>query len=231
MQILSTPRNRAILGFLFVLLLLVTDQIIKIAVKTHMVLGQSIHITDWWYIYFTENPGMAFGWEVFNKAFLSVFRIVASGVLLWLIVRTIRGQFATSFLLCMCAIFAGAIGNIIDSIFYGVIFSDSVGKVATLFPAEGGYAGWLHGKVVDMFYFPLIHSTWPAWVPGVGGEEFIFFRPIFNFADACISVGVILLLLVYPRTFNRLVGDTSDKKLRPAHPGTLKKPTDAPNEK
>lgn len=189
----------------FVLLLLVVDQAIKFAVKLNLMLGESIRVTDWFYIYFTENPGMAFGWEVFSKGFLTVFRIVASIYLAYLLWRTASRQFGTGFLLCIAAIFAGAVGNIIDSIFYGQIFSHSTGQVATLFPAEGGYAGWLHGKVVDMFYFPIINTTWPDSMPWVGGQELIFFQPIFNFADACISVGVICLLLFYSHSFTALL--------------------------
>ena len=202
----AETRSRLLVAGLFVLLLLVIDQCIKYAVKTNMMLGESIHVTDWFYIYFTENAGMAFGWEVFSKAFLSIFRILASGVLIWFIYLIAKSKYSMGFLLCMSAILAGALGNIIDSIFYGMIFSHSEGQVATLVPLGQGYAGWLHGRVVDMFYFPIIHTTWPEWVPLKGGQELIFFRPIFNFADACISVGVFVLLIFYARTFNQMIG-------------------------
>lgn len=195
----------------FALLLLIIDQAIKIWVKTHMMLGESVKVTDWFYIYFTENPGMAFGWEVFDKLFLTIFRIIASVVIAWLISKVVKGRYSIGFLLCFVAIFAGAVGNIIDSVFYGEIFSHSYGQLATLFPAEGGYAGWLHGKVVDMFYFPIINTTWPDWMPFWGGEELIFFRPIFNFADACISVGVICLILFYTHSFSNLLGGDKGK--------------------
>lgn len=198
-------QTKMVLVCVFVMLLLLIDQSIKFAVKTHMELGQSIRITDWFYIYFTENAGMAFGWKLFGKMFLSVFRIIASGVLLWLICKIARGRYPIGFLLCMGAIFAGAVGNIIDSIFYGVFFTHSHGQVAQFLPQGGGYAPWLHGKVVDMFYFPLIEGVWPSWFPVVGGESFVFFSPIFNFADACISVGVFVLILFYSRPFNSLL--------------------------
>ena len=170
---------------LIIMLLLILDQALKIWIKTHMQLHESIEITPWFYLYFTENPGMAFGIEVIGKLFLSVFRIVAVG-----------------FIACISLIFAGAIGNIIDSVFYGVVFDHSFGQVATFMPEGGGYAGWLHGKVVDMFYFPLIQTVLPDWVPVWGGEEFVFFRPIFNLADSAICVGVFLLLLFYRHTLS-----------------------------
>lgn len=207
----STIRRRGLLAGVFIVLLLLIDQWLKYVVKTNMMLGESIRVTDWFYIYFIENPGMAFGWEVFNKAFLSVFRIIASGFILWMIAKISKGDYGVGFLLCISAIFAGAIGNIIDSIFYGVIFDHSMGQVATLFPESGGYAGWLHGKVVDMFYFPLIEGRFPEWLPIWGGDEFIFFRPVFNFADACISVGVFVLILFYTKSFGRLLNSIEKK--------------------
>lgn len=198
----------------FALLLLVIDQVSKFVIKTTMMLGESIKVTDWFYIYFTENPGMAFGWEFFDKSFLTIFRLIASVLIAWLIVKSTKENYKTGFILCLVAIFAGAVGNIIDSVFYGVIFDHSYGQVATLFPEAGGYAGWLQGKVVDMLYFPIINTTLPEWMPWVGGEEFIFFRPIFNFADACISVGVILLLIFYSHQFGHLL--SSDKQVKKA---------------
>lgn len=198
-------KKRAWWAVAFALLLLLIDQAIKFSIKLNFMLNEDYKVADWFYIYFTENPGMAFGWEFFDKAFLTIFRIFASGLIAWIISKAIKGKYKMGFVLCLVAIFAGAAGNILDSIFYGRIFSHSYGQVATLFPEGGGYAGWLHGKVVDMFYFPIIQSTWPSWVPGVGGEELIFFRPIFNFADACISVGVVLLLICYTHSFARLI--------------------------
>lgn len=204
----KTTQTKGLIAAAFIVLLLIIDQVIKFEVKLHMSIGERIHVTDWFYILFTENPGMAFGWEFLNKTFLSIFRIIASGAILWIITRLCRdARYSIGFLLSICAILAGAVGNIIDSIFYGVIFDHSYGQVATLFPAKGGYASWLHGRVVDMFYFPLIEGTFPSWLPIWGGEEFIFFRPIFNFADACISVGLVVLILFYSKSFAQLLGN------------------------
>ena len=188
---------------LIVMLLLLFDQLLKIWVKTHMELHESIEITPWFYICFTENPGMAFGIEVIGKLFLSLFRIVAVifiGYYLW---KLVKRNYAFGFIVCISMILAGAMGNIIDSVFYGVIFDHSYGQGATLFPPDGGYGTWLHGKVVDMFYFPLIETTLPEWLPIWGGQEFVFFRPIFNLADSSICVGVFLLLLFYRDTFSK----------------------------
>lgn len=208
----TAPKKRILWSLALVVLLLVIDQFIKFYIKTSMMLGESIRVTDWFYIYFTENAGMAFGWEIFDKIFLTLFRIVASFFIMYLLVRTAKRCFPTGVLICVALIFAGAAGNIFDSIFYGVIFDHSYGQVATLFPEGGGYAGWLEGKVVDMFYFPIINTVWPTWVPWVGGQELIFFRPIFNFADACISVGVIALLIFYPHAFSYVLSPSAQSK-------------------
>ena len=184
---------------LIVMLLLILDQALKIWIKTHMQLHESIEITPWFYLYFTENPGMAFGIEVIGKLFLSVFRIIAVGFIGYYLYKLVKQNYAFGFIACISLIFAGAIGNIIDSIFYGVVFDHSFGQVASFMPEGGGYASWLHGKVVDMFYFPLFEFNWPGWMPFIGGDNFIFFSPIFNFADAAISCGVIILLLFYKK--------------------------------
>ena len=167
-----------------------------------MELGESIPIFSWFQLYFTENPGMAFGMEFFNKLVLSVFRIVAVVGIAYYLVQLIRKEYPLGYIVCIAMIFAGAFGNIIDSVFYGVLFNNSYGQVATFMPEGGGYAPLLHGKVVDMLYFPLIETTLPAWVPVWGGEEFVFFRPIFNLADSCICVGVFLLLIFHSRTLS-----------------------------
>lgn len=185
-----------------IILLLIIDQASKIWIKTNMMLYEDIRIFDWFIIRFVENNGMAMGIEVVGKLFLSIFRIIASFAIIYYIYTLVKRNFQLGYIICVSLIFAGAVGNIIDSIFYGVIFSESTPyTLATLFPPEGGYGTWLHGKVVDMFYFPLFEFTWPSWLPGIGGTQFEFFRYIFNFADACISVGMVVLLLFYWNTF------------------------------
>lgn len=186
-----------------ILSVLVIDQVIKILVKTNMYWHESIRITDWFYIFFTENNGMAFGMEIFGKLFLTSFRIVAVAVIGWFLYKFVKKGLKTGFIVCVSLILAGALGNIIDSLFYGLIFNESThAQIASFLPAEGGYAPFLYGKVVDMFYFPIIDTYWPSWMPFVGGEHFVFFSPIFNFADASISCGIIALLIFYSRYLN-----------------------------
>ena len=185
-----------------VLIILIIDQILKIWIKTHFVLYDEIRIADWFILRFVENNGMAMGIEVMAKSLLTMFRIIASFAIAFYMYSLVKRDFRPGYIVCIALIFAGAIGNIIDCIFYGVIFDSSYGQVATLFPPDGGYGTWLHGKVVDMFYFPLFETVWPSWVPWVGGEPFIFFSYIFNIADASISVGVAILLLFYRKTFS-----------------------------
>ena len=162
-----------------------------------MKLYEDIEITSWFIIRFVENPGMAFGMEIIGKLFLSIFRIIAVTAIGYYLCKVIRKGINTGFVVCLSLILAGAIGNIIDSAFYGIIFNESTPySVATLFPADGGYTTFLHGKVVDMFYFPLIQiKQMPDWFPIWGGGEFVFFSPIFNLADSAITVGVTLMLL------------------------------------
>ena len=182
-----------------IFLVLVIDQVIKIWVKTNMYMHESIRITDWFYIYFTENPGMAFGWEFFDKLFLTSFRIVAVAVITYYLIKVIRKGAPTGYIICLSLVLAGAAGNIIDCVFYGLIFNNPpVPFVAHFVPFGTGYDRILMGRVVDMFYFPIIDTYWPEWMPFVGGEHFIFFSPIFNFADAAISCGIIALLLLSP---------------------------------
>ena len=187
---------------LIILILLTADQALKIWIKTHMQSHESIEITKWFYLYFTENPGMAFGIEVIGKLFLSVFRIIAVGFIGYYLYGLVKKNYSFRFIACIALIWAGAMGNIIDSIFYGVVFDHSYGQVATFMPAGGGYETWLHGKVVDMFYFPIVQTVMPEWVPVWGGEEFVFFRPIFNLADSAICVGVFVLLIFYRHTLS-----------------------------
>lgn len=184
------------LAWLLVVAILVIDQLIKIEVKTTMTLGESIRVTDWFYINFIENNGMAYGMTFINKFLLSVLRIVAVSGIGWYIWRVVRRGARTRYVIFLAMVAAGAAGNIFDSMFYGLVFSaSSPYYVSYVVPFGTGYADFLMGKVVDMFYFPIIQTTWPQWVPVVGGEDFIFFSPVFNFADACISVGVVCLLL------------------------------------
>jgi signal peptidase II len=175
------------------------DQVVKIWIKTHMYLGQEFQIFDHWFlIHFTENNGMAFGLEfggTFGKLMLSIFRIalvIGIGWYLWHLVKT---KAHNGLIICFSLIFAGAIGNIIDSVFYGLIFSESNAGLATLFPVEGGYSRIFHGRVVDMLYFPLFEGRFPNWLPFWGGQDFLFFREVFNIADSSITIGVISLLL------------------------------------
>jgi len=198
-----TASKKAFGAIAVIFLILLLDQIIKIWVKTHFVLGEEVRIADWFRIRFIENPGMAMGIEVFGKLFLTIFRIVASVAIAYYIYLLIKNKFKFGYILLVSMIFAGAVGNIFDSIFYGVIFSESTPMhIATLFPPEGGYSSWLHGEVVDMFYFPLFNFNWPSWMPWIGGSEFEFFRYIFNLADASISVGIIVLLLFFRKTLS-----------------------------
>lgn len=184
---------------------IVIDQVIKVAVKLNMYLHESFSVCgDWFYIYFTENKGMAFGMELGGKLFLTCFRLLAVSLLGYYLYRIIRNtKFPVGYIVSIALVFAGAMGNIIDSLFYGEIFTHSMGRVASLVPFGEGYGDFLYGAVVDMFYFPLFSFDWPEWVPFVGGEHFIFFSPIFNFADACISCSIVSILLFYRNCINK----------------------------
>lgn len=193
------------MAVIIVIAILLIDQILKIWVKTNMHLHECITITDWFKICFIENKGMAFGMEIGSKLVLSLFRIVAVSVIGYYIYLQVKQKVRTGYIVCLAMVMAGAIGNIIDCMFYGLIFNASSEFYTSYFvPFGEGYAPFLMGKVVDMFYFPLIVSTWPDWMPMVGGEDFVFFSPIFNFADASISVGVVLLLLFYRKELSKL---------------------------
>ncbi|MBN2175384.1 MAG: lipoprotein signal peptidase [Bacteroidales bacterium] len=195
-------------SILIIILVLITDQIIKIWVKTTMTIGQEIHVFgNWFIIHFTENEGMAFGMSFggdFGKLLLSIFRILAILAITWYIFRIRKIPDKRGLIFSLSLILAGALGNIIDSAFYGMIFSASkFHEIATLFPAEGGYSSFLHGKVVDMFYFPIIKGYYPTWFPLWGGQDFVFFRPVFNIADSSITIGVFILIFFQKKFFKK----------------------------
>ena len=190
---------KAWMAVAIVMAILLIDQIIKIEVKTNMTLGEAKRVTDWFYIEFIENNGMAYGMKFINKLVLSLFRLFAIGFIGYYLAKIIKKNVAPfGYIMLIAMVLAGAAGNLIDCLFYGLIFDASTPFTVSQFvPFGEGYSTLLHGKVVDMFYFPIIQTTWPDWVPYFGGSEYVFFSPVFNFADACISVGVVALLLFY----------------------------------
>jgi len=197
--------RRAMLVTLIVVGVLLVDQLIKIWVKTNMTLHEQIEILSWFKIVFIENNGMAYGMEIGSKLVLSLFRVVAISLLGYYMVGLVKRQVRWGYLVCLSMIFAGAVGNLLDCMFYGLIFNASSEFYTSYFvPFGNGYAPFLMGKVVDMFYFPLIVTTWPEWVPVVGGSPFVFFSPVFNFADSSISVGVVWLLLFYRKEISEI---------------------------
>ena len=189
---------------LIIFIVLLIDQISKIYIKTHFKLGGEVEVFDWFRILFVENEGMAWGTKIpgqYGKLALTLFRLVAIfGIGYWL-VDSVKKNGSRILITSIALIFAGAFGNIIDSVFYGITFSDSYNKIATFLPEGGGYGTLFHGKVVDMLYFPLYEGYLPDWIPFWGGEFFTFFEPVFNIADSSISVGVVLLLLFNKRAF------------------------------
>ena len=193
------------LAALIVVAILLIDQAIKIWVKTSMTLHESIHVFDWFYITFIENNGMAFGMELGSKIILSLFRMAAIVALTYYIWLEVKRKARTGYIVCLAMVLAGAAGNLIDCLFYGLIFNESSPYYVSFFvPFGTGYAPLLLGKVVDMFYFPLIETEWPLWMPFVGGEHFVFFSPVFNFADASISVSVVLILLFFREDISKM---------------------------
>lgn len=194
---------------LLILLVIVADQALKIWIKTTFPFG---HITNvlglsWFRLYFIENEGMAWGWKFggeWGKMLLTLFRLLAVGFGTWYIAKIVRERYTTGFIVCAALIYAGALGNLIDSLFYGLLFSQTTyTQIAEALPPGGGYAGFLHGHVVDMLYFPIIQTTMPNWVPFIGGKPFEFFSPIFNIADASISIGVLVLLAFQKKFFHK----------------------------
>ena len=193
------------LAMIIVVGAIVIDQLIKVWVKTSMTLHESIRIFDWFYISFIENNGMAYGMQIGSKLVLSLFRVAAISVLAYYLWLQVQKKARTGYIVCLSMVLAGAIGNLIDCMFYGLVFNASSEFYTSYIVDFGtGYAPFLMGKVVDMFYFPLIVTTWPEWVPHFGGQEFIFFSPVFNYADANISVGVVLLVLFYRKEISQI---------------------------
>lgn len=194
-------------SLLIIFIILFIDQALKIWIKTNMYIGQEYSVFgSWFIIHFTENEGMAFGMKFggdYGKLILSLFRIIAVGAIGWYLFKLIKENTDKLYIVCMTLVFAGAVGNIIDSVFYGLVFSESYFDVAQFLPADGGYGTFLHGKVVDMLYFPILSGHYPNWLPFLGGDEFIFFRPVFNIADSSISVGVVLLIIFQKRFFKK----------------------------
>lgn len=196
--------TKALLVLFGVLLL---DQGLKVWIKTNMFIGQEFNVIgNFFILHFTENNGMAFGFELagdYGKIILSLFRIVAVGAIAWFLYKLTKKEESSMFLIVsVTLVLAGAIGNILDSAFYGIIFNESYYQVASIFPEEGGYSSFLHGRVVDMLYFPILEGHFPSWFPIWANEEFIFFRPVFNIADSSITVGVLLILLFQRNIFN-----------------------------
>jgi len=201
LSVTSSHGHRGLIAALIIIAVIVIDQAIKIWVKTDFYWGEDREVFSFFHLRFVQNPGMAFGWQLGSKLFLTIFRIVAVSAIIWYIarIRTIR-RLPIGYVVCFALICAGAAGNIFDCVFYGEIFDNPYPpQVARFVPWGEGYAPLFEGMVVDMFYFPLFSFTWPAWVPFIGGQVFSFFDPVFNFADASISVGMVALIIFYHR--------------------------------
>ena len=209
--------NNKVKSLLLIFLVLLFDQILKIYIKTHFMLGDEVVIAkNWFIIHFVENNGMAFGLEFgesIGKYFLSGFRIVAVTAIGWYLTKLWKKDIPFGLVASFSLIFAGALGNILDSAFYGLIFNESYGQVATFMPEGGGYASFLQGRVVDMFYFPLLSGHYPQWLPVLGGQEYVFFRPVFNVADSSITVGIFLILIFYRRYFDSHEEKSAEEQL------------------
>ena len=201
----ATETSKKRMAIFLIIAILLVDQASKIWVKTHMTLHETIAITDWFKICFIENNGMAYGMEIGSKLALSLFRIVAICLISYYLHLQVKANARTGYVVCLAMVIAGAVGNIIDCMFYGLVFSaSSEFYTSYIVPFGTGYSSFLTGKVVDMLYFPLIDATWPEWMPFVGGEHFVFFSPVFNVADSSISVGVVLLLLFFRKELSHI---------------------------
>lgn len=201
----ATETSKKRMAIFLIIAILLVDQASKIWVKTHMTLHETIAITDWFKICFIENNGMAYGMEIGSKLALSLFRIVAICLISYYLHLQVKANARTGYVACLAMVIAGAVGNIIDCMFYGLVFTaSSEFYTSYIVPFGTGYSSFLTGKVVDMLYFPLIDATWPEWMPFVGGEHFVFFSPVFNVADSSISVGVVLLLLFFRKELSHI---------------------------
>ncbi len=201
----ATETSKKRMAIFLIIAILLVDQASKIWVKTHMTLHETIAITDWFKICFIENNGMAYGMEIGSKLALSLFRIVAICLISYYLHLQVKANARTGYVVCLAMVIAGAVGNIIDCMFYGLVFTaSSEFYTSYIVPFGTGYSSFLTGKVVDMLYFPLIDATWPEWMPFVGGEHFVFFSPVFNVADSSISVGVVLLLLFFRKELSHI---------------------------
>ena len=201
----ATETSKKRMAIFLIIAILLVDQASKIWVKTHMTLHETIAITDWFKICFIENNGMAYGMEIGSKLALSLFRIVAICLISYYLHLQVKANARTGYVVCLAMVIAGAVGNIIDCMFYGLVFTaSSEFYTSYIVPFGTGYSSFLTGKVVDMLYFPLIYATWPEWMPFVGGEHFVFFSPVFNVADSSISVGVVLLLLFFRKELSHI---------------------------
>ena len=223
--------SRGKLAALIIALVIVIDQAVKIWVKTHFYYGEEVQVTSWFRLLFIENNGMAFGMELGSKLLLTLFRIIASAAFIYYLWRLRnRSDVPTGYVVCIALITAGALGNVIDCIAYGLIFNSPMPpQVAQLFPPDGGYSTLFNGRVVDMLYFPLCEWNWPQWVPVIGGNHFVFFQPIFNIADASLSVSVIVLILFYARhlaTLSVKEEETNDEETADIQPDEEQQPDD-----
>lgn len=217
--------SNGVIATIIVVAVILVDQAVKIWVKTHFYYGEEFQIADWFRIHFIENNGMAFGMEFGSKIILTWFRIIAVGLFFYYLFEIRhRTDIKRGYVVCVSMITAGALGNVLDCIFYGVIFNEPFPpEVAQLFPAGGGYESLFYGRVVDMLYFPLVEWNWPAWLPVMGGEHFVFFQPIFNVADACLTVSVVTLILFYTRSLvSQLQDENGSGKSGAANGGAAK---------
>ena len=223
--------SRGKLAALIIALVIFIDQAVKIWVKTHFYYNEEVQITSWFMLHFIENNGMAFGMELGSKLLLTLLRIIASGAFIYYLWRLRNSSdVPRGYIICIALITAGALGNVIDCIAYGLIFNNPMPpQVAQLFPPDGGYATIFNGRVVDMLYFPLCEWNWPQWMPMIGGDHFVFFQPIFNIADASLSVSVIVLILFYARhlaTVNPTKGEDEETE----HEDMQQSDQDAPHD-